>query len=205
MCKDCVAVYQRSHYLENTEDYKQRAAEQRQQNPEEVAEYQKEYREAHRDKISEQKREYRRINKDRIKQLAAAYYRANRDICIKKARLWAINNPERFRISVQRWKKNNSVSITESARRRRAKKLAATIVPFTIEQLEQRLSLWAGDCSYCGIRPAEHVDHVKPLHLDGPHCLANLRPACAQCNLRKGAMPHRQWFALLESEQCLAQ
>jgi hypothetical protein len=40
-------------------------------------------------------------------------------------------------------------------------------------------------CFYCG-RPAEHVDHVVPVRDGGVSEALNLRPACADCNLRKG-------------------
>lgn len=41
-------------------------------------------------------------------------------------------------------------------------------------------------CVYCGA-PAEHIDHIHPLDAGGWHCLDNLAPACAPCNLSKGA------------------
>lgn len=41
-------------------------------------------------------------------------------------------------------------------------------------------------CTYCGA-PAEHIDHIHPLSKGGLHCLGNLTPACASCNLAKSA------------------
>lgn len=56
----------------------------------------------------------------------------------------------------------------------------------------------AGRCHMCGRRHAPtafgqawHVDHVRSLADAGPHVLANLRVACARCNLRKGARSPR--------------
>lgn len=40
-------------------------------------------------------------------------------------------------------------------------------------------------CRYCGA-PATHVDHVDPRKRGGDDDPANLRAACAQCNLSKG-------------------
>lgn len=45
---------------------------------------------------------------------------------------------------------------------------------------------WGNRCWMCG-GPYEEADHVIPLALGGPHCLANLRPACKSCNSAKGA------------------
>lgn len=67
---------------------------------------------------------------------------------------------------------------------RHARKLAATIVSFTAEQLAQRLSMYAG-CWMCG-REATEIDHVKPLSKGGAHALCNFRPACGSCNKAKG-------------------
>jgi hypothetical protein len=45
-------------------------------------------------------------------------------------------------------------------------------------------------CTYCGRSMSEvvlHVDHVQPWSLGGPNTLENLRTACVDCNLGKGA------------------
>ena len=45
-------------------------------------------------------------------------------------------------------------------------------------------------CTYCGRRSPEvvlHIDHVHPWSKGGPTTLDNLRTACADCNLGKGA------------------
>lgn len=44
---------------------------------------------------------------------------------------------------------------------------------------------WRGIGPKCG-KPAEHVDHIWPLYWGGSNDAANLRAACAACNLRKG-------------------
>ncbi|EOM78100.1 HNH endonuclease [Rhodococcus rhodnii] len=60
-------------------------------------------------------------------------------------------------------------------------------VPFTIEQLQSRISYFGGRCWICG-DAAEHIDHVKPIKAGGWHMLSNLRPACALCNRRKSSL-----------------
>jgi 5-methylcytosine-specific restriction endonuclease McrA len=67
----------------------------------------------------------------------------------------------------QRWKRTGS---TRAWRRQRARILAENPV-----------------CQYCG-GPATTVDHVIPLARGGTDDLANLVPACAVCNGRKGAL-----------------
>ncbi|MEU5693882.1 HNH endonuclease signature motif containing protein [Actinosynnema sp. NPDC020468] len=48
-------------------------------------------------------------------------------------------------------------------------------------------------CVYCGDR-VEHIDHVWPLHLGGDDAPWNLAPACARCNLSKGARSLSDWW-----------
>jgi 5-methylcytosine-specific restriction endonuclease McrA len=67
---------------------------------------------------------------------------------------------------------------------RRARKKLSLYIRFTEVQLAQRMAMFAG-CWMCG-GPFEHIEHVKPLAVGGPHILANLRPSCAPCNLSKG-------------------
>ena len=54
----------------------------------------------------------------------------------------------------------------------------------TVELLEAKAAYWGNHCWMCS-GPIEHWDHVKPISKGGPHILANLRPACAPCNLSK--------------------
>ena len=53
-----------------------------------------------------------------------------------------------------------------------------------------RASILAGspDCSICGKAKATTADHIVPMDAGGDHSLENLRPACASCNYRLGAI-----------------
>ena len=87
-----------------------------------------------------------------------------------------------------RYYRENRDSVIAAARDKAARRNGAPTIPFTADQLEDRLSMFAG-CWMCGGERDEsfHVDHVKPLSKGGWHCLANLRPACGPCNISKGA------------------
>jgi 5-methylcytosine-specific restriction endonuclease McrA len=51
---------------------------------------------------------------------------------------------------------------------------------------------WGGWCCYCDA-PAEHLDHVHALSRGGADAAHNLVPACAPCNLAKGAKTLAEW------------
>ena len=61
---------------------------------------------------------------------------------------------------------------------------------------EALLGLWGDRCYICGgPLGSMHVEHVKPRSAGGGDTLANLRPACAACNLAKGAKPLAEYLA----------
>ena len=73
--------------------------------------------------------------------------------------------------------------IQQSKRRERVRN--GTPIPFTPEQLEQRISMFP-TCYLCGVAPSDSIDHVKPLSKGGLNILANMKGACISCNSSKG-------------------
>lgn len=64
--------------------------------------------------------------------------------------------------------------------------------------LAAKVAYWGDRCWMCH-EPWNSLDHVKPLAAGGPHCLANLRPACMRCNRRKNASPRLNGRGLIEA------
>lgn len=54
------------------------------------------------------------------------------------------------------------------------------------------LHRWCYRCCYCD-RLAQHLDHVHPLSKGGEDVAKNIVPACAPCNLSKGAKTLAEW------------
>lgn len=101
------------------------------------------------------------------------------------------SEPERKSADKLRWGRyyrENREQLTVAAKVKEVRRKGAPTIPFTVAQLEERLSMFAG-CWMCGaeLDGGMHIDHVKPLSKGGWHCLSNLRPACGPCNLSKGA------------------
>lgn len=99
---------------------------------------------------------------------------------------WRVANPERRREHRRAAKKRNPVANRSYVRARRARTKGLTVVPITAEQLRQRWAFYGGLCWICGSNKDIQIEHVKPLSKGGAHMLCNLRPACAECNARKG-------------------
>jgi 5-methylcytosine-specific restriction endonuclease McrA len=54
------------------------------------------------------------------------------------------------------------------------------------------LARWNHRCAYCNAL-ATHLDHVHPLSKGGVDAEHNIVPACAPCNLSKGAKTLAEW------------
>jgi 5-methylcytosine-specific restriction endonuclease McrA len=163
-CKDCRTAYDKARY---------------QAKGEQIRAYQAIYRAdpEHRRKDRESSAQWRAENPERHR-AALARNRARpgkQEVANQRSRAWRIANPER---------KN------ENERRRSALKRNGTATRIPVELLAAKLAYWGGRCWIagpgCTVEP-EQWDHVKPLSKGGPHLLANLRPACANCNDRKKA------------------
>lgn len=61
------------------------------------------------------------------------------------------------------------------------------------------MARWKRACAYCnGV--ATHLDHVHPLSKGGEDVESNIVPACAPCNLSKGAKTLAEWAATFGAE-----
>lgn len=119
--------------------------------------YDKRYVDENRDRLSEYAREYYAANRERKSEYDAQYRVANAD---KRA--------------------------FHEQKRQAVKRGGRVVVRITRAQLAARMSYFGNKCWMCS-GPFEHVDHVKPISRGGLHVLSNLRPACASCNISKGA------------------
>lgn len=91
---------------------------------------------------------------------------------------------EKMRAYSATWRQENPEKMRFHNARRRAMERSATIIPFTVDQLDQRWAYYGGRCYICG-EDATQTDHVKPLSKGGAHALCNLRPICELDNLKK--------------------
>lgn len=119
-----------------------------------------------------------------------------------KGQLYRINNREKLRKIANTWRKANPERIKELRlirraanyaqwrerervweNNRRARKINAR-GQSTKNQITARIEFFGGLCAYCKA-PFAHLDHVISLSRGGTGWPANLRPACAKCNLSK--------------------
>ena len=81
----------------------------------------------------------------------------------------------------------------------RARQMGNSVTVVSIREVE----CWLTDlrCYYCGIRlfGIYALEHKQPLAKGGPHCLANIAPACMSCNTAKHlltAAEFKEWLSV---------
>ena len=120
------------------------------------------------------RRRPKRIYTDKDRHLRREWWKANRDSLRARSRAWNHANPEKMRLSVERY-------------RARKKELPDTL---TMQQWESIKIAYDGCCAYCGVRPEKLTqDHVIPLIAGGGTVADNIVPACQPCNSSKGIRP----------------
>jgi 5-methylcytosine-specific restriction endonuclease McrA len=138
------------------------------------------YAAAHREEARMRARAWREAHLEEDRAHARAYAETHREEARQRASAWAAANPDRHRANCR----------NQKAKRRGApscEHVACLIVGPA--QLAWQLNPHV--CWLCGTQLWEgvnaHLDHVLPIARGGVHCVDNLRPACAPCNLSKGA------------------
>lgn len=194
-CKECVREKNHAQYVANRERRIAEQTEYRAKNQEKVRQadrgryesrkpWRAEYSERNRERLREQGRQFRtdnpgyhakwrRTNPNRL-----AYERAHRE-----------TNRERYQENARRQAKANPNIRRGIKNRYRARKLNNGYLPYTAQDIAEKIAYWGYRCWICR-EPLQdestHMDHVKPISRGGMDCLSNLRPACTKCNVSKG-------------------
>jgi 5-methylcytosine-specific restriction endonuclease McrA len=136
----------------------------------------KDYYEANRESVAARNKAYREANPEAVAARRKAYYEANREAVAARNKAYREANRE-------------AVAAYSAIRqgRIRATKYGGQHIEHTPEQFLAKMSYYGNKCWICA-GPWEHSDHMKPLKRKGPNMLANWRPSCKDCNLRKQDM-----------------
>lgn len=133
-----------------------------------------------------------KANRERRRLIVNRYYQKHRDAIRKWHADYRRAHGERLRERErQRWRENlerNRLVKRRLEATRRARRAGATVEVVDYDAILARDSRVCHICSRA-IRQNEplHFDHVVPLARGGAHSMSNIRPAHAECNVRKGA------------------
>jgi 5-methylcytosine-specific restriction endonuclease McrA len=158
-------------------------------------------------------KEYAQKNKEHIKQLRKQQYIKNIDKCrdsckkshalhreerLQKQRIYYQNNKEYFKNKNKKYRENNKEYILLKNNKRKKLINAENISQIEINNL---LINNNNQCFYCKIFVKRginlHLDHKVPLSRGGNHCISNLVPSCASCNLQKGTKTSEEFLSII--------
>lgn len=130
-------------------------------------------------------------NREARLEYSRAWNRRNRERIAETNRRWREANPERRAELARRWVKANPERVREiwfnKYHRRRAQMRETMAGRVSRKKI---LAKYGMACHICGgailKRSDLHMDHVIPLARGGAHVEENIRPAHADCNVRKG-------------------
>jgi len=133
------------------------------------------------------KKEWDKTNPDKKKAQMRRYQLRHRVKINHMGYSWRAKNKEKCvamdRINKARYRTKHPEKVHEHHANRRAV-IRNAVGRSSPEQIRARIEYYGGKCYMCG-DPYKHIDHVIPLSRGGSNWPANLRPACAPCNLRK--------------------
>jgi 5-methylcytosine-specific restriction endonuclease McrA len=137
-----------------------------------------------------QRKIYIREHLQAIQEAKKAYRQSHLEQCQTYGRLYQQKHKAVLRAYHRIWRSTHPEKILEYNARRRARRLAAPINDFTVEQWGILKAAYRHRCAYCGKRSKKLTkDHILSLSHGGSHTLANIVPACASCNSKKWTKP----------------
>ena len=188
-CKTCQRQLDKDYYQKNKNKITLRVRVYEKTNQEKLTVRRREYYQKNKHKIIEHSRLWYQANKNRVKARSILYYSAHKDEITKRIQEYTKAN----RIKVNEYKK------THNHRRRTAKGR------FTTRQWLDKCEYWNWSCYLCGVlltRKAIHREHRIPIVRGGSNWIANIAPACKDCNKMKGTLTEREYRQFLSQFKC---
>lgn len=168
VCRSCQQLY----WLEYCRANGTKLAAKRTRDKGDKAAYDKRYYASNKIKMNAANRENWALNRERYNRRHSEYY---------------AENVERFRLYHQRPDRRAYASVNaknQKAKRRAA--MGATVQKITTAEWRELAASYHWLCVYCHVRPGRlTMDHIVPLTLGGAHTVANVVPACRNCNSKK--------------------
>ena len=82
----------------------------------------------------------------------------------------------------------------EKTQRNKFKNFGNYVEHISTQKIINRFALFNNCCAYCGSSKDIQIEHVIPKSKHGPHCMANIIPACKKCNSSKYNYDMVTWY-----------
>lgn len=156
------------------------------------------YREENREKIKSSSRKYIDLNPEARAESIRKYLEKNPEKRTETTRRYYLANVDMIADLQRKYLSKNPLKGAERARNRRARKKLSE-GRHTAAEIQEIFNSQRGLCANCECRLLKsgkskfHVDHIRPLALNGSNDKYNLQCLCPTCNLRKNAKDPMVW------------
>jgi hypothetical protein len=194
----------REYYLNHREQIRARSAARYIAKREEILAQQKQRRDNNIGYFHELEKQRYWKRRDILRARARADYKKHAAERMRKAKIYQAARPEKVKEWRQRWlkanpqKRRNAIRNNTSMRRRKGNGR------YSLKQLLDKYAFHGWRCYLCSTPvtlKTSHPDHRKPLGRGGTNWIANIAPACIQCNLTKNRRTESEYRALLKSQK----
>jgi len=159
----------------------------------------KEYSQKNKEHISQLRKQQYLKNKNKCRESCKKSHSLHREERLQKQKIYYQNNKEYFKNKNKKYRKDNKDYILLKNNKRKKLINAENISQIEIINL---LDSNNNQCFYCKIFVKRginlHLDHKVPLSRGGNHCIDNLVPSCASCNLRKGTKTSEEFLSIIK-------
>lgn len=153
----------------------------------------KEYLKQWRQKNPEYNKKYYAENLEYFKE----YYQENAEYHREFMRQYIQDNKEYLSEKSREYQQSERGRLMKKARKQKRKSLENSLpCTLTIDEYKATLEFFDNKCAYCecDLDESHHQDHVLALSKGGGYTKENIVPACATCNLSKGASYLGHWY-----------
>jgi 5-methylcytosine-specific restriction endonuclease McrA len=199
LCRPCYAAEQ---YVKHHASRRAQQAAYRAEHPEKTRELKARYYTANRERLVAKQAAYAAGHRDQIREYMAARHLSRRE----EARAYNASRKEHRRALWSAWadahreelrayrlahKNQQSLRSKNANAKKRGVNLCSHESCAVLGAAQLAWQTNEHICYLCGTQVWRgvnlHMDHVQPVSRGGVHCADNLRPSCADCNLRKHA------------------
>lgn len=177
-CKVCMSEYGKKYYQSNRET---------------IIKHNSEYRKNNWEAFTENRIAYELKNEDRLREWREDYYKKNKVEILRKSKLDAQKNKEKYASYYLNWARNN-VDKTKAKRHKRDARLRNLPYTLTLSEWQENLDFFNGVCAYCGSAENIEKEHFIPLNKGGGYTKQNIIPACSSCNSSKQDSEFLEWY-----------
>lgn len=136
---------------------------------------------------------YREKNKERIASNQREYEFRNKEHLRIKRKEWHRLNSEKTSLYCKNYRIRHRESYLASMKICNSKRKQAVRLSYTAKDFELRQNQFEG-CAYCGSKKQITLEHFVAVSKGGTDTLANIIPACFDCNLSKNSSDPKTWY-----------